>query len=192
MKKSAEDGLSKLDFVGADDFRERLEWIRNRADGAQGEDEFRDLGVLVVQTIDEARPLIEEHERKRAEMDRVRADEEAKERSRMEREEEERLRRERAREDYTELTKQSEIRRMALRTMSYNTISGIANQIGAQIPEPLKTAYLARSYGEAQWYVQAARFWFSAGGDPGSFLYFLQTDPYFIQRVHADYGQKQQ
>ena len=178
LKKLVEDGLSKLDFDGTGDFRARLEWTRDRADRARGDEEFRDLSALVTRTIAEAQPLIEEHDeetrRKNAEMDIIMADEE----------EAERLRVEKQREDEIE---RAEIRR-AERMMSYNTITMVADQMGVQIPEYLKKAYFARSYEDAIYYTQAVSLWFQAGGTPESFYFLLQMDPVFPQRVHANYG----
>jgi len=193
LKKIVEDRLSELNFDGAGDFRTHFKWVLGRTDTAQSEDELRDLIDLVATITNEALPLIVKHEeeekRKRAEEDRIRAEAEEGERLRLEQEaEEERLRKEKQREEDAESSKAWSIRRAELQVASYNTISVLMDQMGLRVPEQFKTAYLARNYEEALWYVQAVPLWLNAGGTPDAFFYFLQTDPIFLQRVHATYG----
>lgn len=163
-----------LDFEGAEDSRANLEWVRDRTGKARSEGEVRELDVLATQIVDDIHPLVKKHEKelkeKRIEGERIQA---------------EQLERERI--DSIEWAKVRVVEGLALRTMSCNTISAIAGQMGLQIPEHFKTAFLARTYEEALGYVQAISLWLRAGGDPNSFLYFLQSDSQFIQSVHANY-----
>lgn len=155
--------ILKLNFEGAEDSKGNLEWIRDQADKVKSEDELHKLSALAAAAIDEAQPMIRKH---RGEIERKKAEED------------------------TERVESAKAWRQTLRQASYSTISAAADRIGLQISEHFKTAIVVGSHEEASWYVRAIQLWAWAGGDPHSFLRFLQPDPYFIQLIHAIYGQQ--